>query len=230
MNLKTFFIFCSIFSFDIISVETPLDFGVCKKEISSLITSWKGLGLWEKRGVGIFISPTDSAGKWVLVKYETDKSVTIIKSSVKNEIKVNFSVNCKRKLKVLEKKGTLSNEEFKGDRYLFSQMSKKEGLIYLWSSHMPLSVKGLYQIQKAAGKLKLPVIYLQDEKSEILKTKDLPLYFRTQIKSFELKMRNAYLHYPTVLGFKDGRIINTIKYGYENKDGYEKDIKTIFNL
>jgi len=44
---------------------------------------------------------------------------------------------------------------------------------------------------------------------------------------FELHMRQAHLHYPSVILIKNGSIISTIKYGYETKEQYEKEFLSL---
>ncbi len=86
--------------------------------------------------------------------------------------------------------------------------ANKKGVIYVWSKRMGLSERGIADIKKASGKLKLPVLILEDK----------------EIDSMEFKMRDVGNHYPAIMVFKDSKIIPGVKHGYEKSDLYQSDI------
>ena len=217
------FLFLSVF-FYLELYSSPVLAGNCRKEVAKLIKNWQGLGKWYKRSDSLSVGSTKKFGEWIL-HYIEKSGITLTKASENKEIKVHFSSECKKSIKVIQKKSPASRS---GDRELRRRIGKSKGVIYLWSSHMPLSVKGIPNIKKAAEELNLKLIILQDVNSNVKANLKLPEKYTQKIESFELKMRNAYLHFPTVLVFHKGTIRSKIKYGYENKNGYKKDIKNIF--
>jgi hypothetical protein len=127
------------------------------------------------------------------------------------------------------------------DKNLFDLLNKnlKGGIIYFWSPHMPLSVRGIASMKTAAKKLAVPVLFLVDPladskailaaakqgqlstseimlaKSRILYNKGLTLHYPTSIFYFNNKLSNR--KYP---GFKPDTV-------YQNWISYEK--KTMFS-
>lgn len=201
------------------SVELPVV--KCEKQVSNLTKKWKVIQNWTKRSNSLFAAPTSKFGQWVLFKLEKS-GVTLTLANSKKDIRVHISKKCESKVRVVQKNG--NPRDIFGDDLLKSKMSLNKGIIYLWSTHMPLSVKGIPNIKKAAKELNVKLIILQDENSHELQG----LNIATQkLKSFDLKMRNAYLHFPTLLAFDQGLIKNTIKYGYEKTDEYKKDIQNM---
>lgn len=207
---------------------TNLSFGTelpklnCNSEVEELLKNWGSQNTWNTRGDQTYYSPTEIFGEWVIVLPENG-GVTLTKANEASEIRVNFSRDCKRSLKIVD----LPMVPFtKGDEYLKDVIKDKKGIIYLWSPQMPLSIRGISSVKAAAKSLGLTAIILMDNSNKI------PQYMNKNIEvnSFELRMRNAYLHFPSIMAFENGKLKNTVKYGYENKDEYKKDLKKMFNL
>ena len=198
----------------------------CKPEIQKQIIDWKGLDQWTHRNDDLYMSPTSQFGNWVWVKDE-GASITLTKANQNTQIRVNFSkVNCQRKMLVVPVKN--ADTSFDGDDSLEQLIKTGKGLIYLWSPQMPLSQKGIEEIKKVAVKNGYKLILVLDPHAKNLKPEIL-IENSLRLDSFELKMRNAYMHFPSLLGFEDGKIKDFIKYGYETSEGFERDVKKIFN-
>lgn len=198
----------------------------CNNELRELLKNWKSQDFWQWRGDEIYTSPAEDFGEWIVVVPENG-GVTATKANESNEIRVHFTESCQRKLTAVEKPN--ADSFLTGDNFLKDKIKDGKGVIYLWSRQMPLSIKGIAEVQKAAKELSLKVIILMDEKSKSVKNNYF-LQDNASVNSFELKMRNAYLHFPTLLVFESGKIKNIIKYGYENKDEYKKNIQSMLSL
>ena len=108
----------------------------------------------------------------------------------------------------------------------------KQGLIYVWSPHMPLSVEGLQEIKDAAKKLNMHLTILQDGKAnpqgtaKWVKTKRVLASETTPVASRELYARQVQLHYPVLFIYKDGFLSNRTIVGHKKADTFEKWIST----
>jgi hypothetical protein len=207
--------------------KLPLE-SSCQKPISRLLKTWGHKGKWLNKTNGLYISSTDQFGEWILFKKE-NKGITLTKANQSKHIKVHFSKHkCAQKMRVV-----LSPKKYYtaiNDKSLKDLIAKDKGIIYLWSPHMPLSYKGIFKIKKAAKKRGLKLHVFMDSSTHPAMASRYQRKYTQTIDSFELKMRNAFIHFPAVLSFENGKIKPSIKYGYENQNGYEKDIRNIFKL
>ena len=100
----------------------------------------------------------------------------------------------------------------------------KEGIIYLWSPHMPYSIGSLYPTQKVAKKLKLPLTILMDplaeerETEKVVKRFHLPPKFTRKNKAERLLLQGATLHYPNYFFYKEGKISNIQLFGAKGEE------------
>ncbi|HXH29183.1 MAG TPA: hypothetical protein VNJ01_00050 [Bacteriovoracaceae bacterium] len=75
-----------------------------------------------------------------------------------------------------------------------------EGLIYVWSPSLPLSVEGRAEIQKVADESSLPVTFLIDPNSVESPHPD------PKVISTELRLLGGTRHYPALFFYKDGQL------------------------
>ena len=115
------------------------------------------------------------------------------------------------------------------DKELKAALKKnKQGLIYVWSPYMPLSVEGLHEIKDAAKKLKMNLTILQDGKAKASESAKWVTQKRvlaselTPVASSELYARQVQLHYPVLYIYKDGFLSNRSIVGHKQADTYEK--------
>ena len=203
MKFVIFTFFFSLHSFAEINFLTE-----CKPEIRKQITDWRGLNQWTHRNDDLYMSPTSQFGNWIWLKDEKD-SITLTKANQKTQVRVNFSkASCQRKMLVVPVKKT--DKAYDGDDSLEQLIKEGKGLIYLWSPQMPLSQKGIGEIKKVAAKYGYKLIIVLDPLAKNLKPEMLT-YDSLRLDSFELKMRNAYMHFPSLLGFENGSIKDFIK-------------------
>lgn len=216
------------FSFSTHSVELPpLQ---CLKDVKLIAKDW-GAKEWKNRINKNFIAPTNSFGDWVIVR-DFKKAVTITKENENRSIIIALDKkNCQREMRVIQKKQSRLSLK-KSDKDLKRFVSESSGVFYFISPSMPLSVKGIKPALKAAKKLGVKFFPVLDP---AVKKKDMGLVHQIAVKnglaeihqfdSFEFRMRNVYIHYPAMIGFKDGKILDVKKYGYE--DNFLEDIKLV---
>ena len=119
------------------------------------------------------------------------------------------------------------------DKSLFQLINtNKNGLIYVWSPYMPLSVEAVANISKAAEMNKLPLKILVDGKASLSAAKEwakknnnIKPEFLTQVSSRELFSRSMTVHYPILFYYNDKFISNRTYIGHKETDIYDLWIK-----
>jgi hypothetical protein len=87
-----------------------------------------------------------------------------------------------------------------------------QAAIYVWSPHMPLSVRGIPAFLQAARELALPALLLLDPQADdayarrVANLAALPAEALRRLRSLSLIRRAALLHYPSVLVFSGGAL------------------------
>ncbi len=119
-----------------------------------------------------------------------------------------------------------------GDVALQKLIEKEQnGVIYIWSPMMDLSPKGYHVISEAAKKVGVKVFAFSDPNATVHKVQKtaqnfrLPAQATAPMRSFDLVMRGATLHYPATFVFKDGKLSRWGKHGYEDSKQYEEFLK-----
>jgi len=248
-NLFIFFTLTG-FSYQVSSFNQPsvadlLENQLCKRAVNETLVRWKSEGDWKRTqsyepDEHRFLTPTADLGHWIQliisengfeVNYLTAR--TIIKKRIRRS---GCKVSSKVHLKAYDEK--IIEENF-NDKKLANLLKKQnEGIIYSWSPTMPMSIEALGNIKRAAKKFNVPVTailagesgenYLKQFKSEYKKHGFEQNDFQT-MQSYELLMRGVTLHYPSVITFKDGKLLKKLQYGAENEENYEKLIKDFMN-
>ena len=222
MTILLQLIFLSIYS----NAKEPM-FTSCKEPINILLNEWEKKGDWEDKTNDLYIVTTEEFGKWIWFKDEGD-SITLTKASQTEQLRVNFTKsNCEKKLMVIAIPNKVAPND---DKSLKRKIAKKNGLIYIWSPQMPLSYRGINSILTAAKKKNIDVTIYMDPTARLPINHPYKKEYLNRIDSFDLKMRDAYMHLPALFAYKNGQMMDPVKYGYEMPEGYEKDIKNVFNF
>jgi hypothetical protein len=205
----------------------------CFSQFKNLLSEWKVTGEWTKefkKGLGnsMLISTTQTFGEWVLVQ-KIDKGTVIARADDRGRLEVTFKTDkCVQEVKpYLNDK--ISPQYFTDKEIANFLKHNKAGVIYLWSPRMGLSEKGIKEIKLATKAMKLPVLILMDkdvsDKEFATLSKKIGKDVTRRIDSFDFKMRNVSMHFPALMVFKDGKILSGVKYGYENAEGYQRDLR-----
>lgn len=99
------------------------------------------------------------------------------------------------------------------------------GIIYLWSSGMPLSAKGCQEARAMSRRYRIFFIALQDP----FDFDDAPFEecadSTVKVSSEQLFKLGIMEHFPAMILFKDGKILEPILHGYENPRALGKFIE-----
>jgi hypothetical protein len=96
-----------------------------------------------------------------------------------------------------------------------------DGVIYVWSPGMPLSVKGLNEAKAAAESLGIAfTAVVADARVGELEVSGVDAKYQQTLNSFELVYRNATIHYPTAIFYHSGKLIGSAIPGYKTSSAY----------
>jgi hypothetical protein len=101
------------------------------------------------------------------------------------------------------------------------------GALYVWSPHMPLSVDGYRQLEPAARSRQVAVDVLLDpaanrDFARAALAAGLPASALRVVDAVELEFREATVHAPSLLVYRDGRVVEAILRGYRTTAEYEQ--------
>jgi hypothetical protein len=100
------------------------------------------------------------------------------------------------------------------------------GIIYIWSPGMPLSEKGLLELEAITKPNKIHLTTLIDPQSSQFITKEFDLdQNHKKALANKLQRLGALNHFPAIIFYKDGKIITPILHGYEAPQGMKKFIQ-----
>jgi len=105
-----------------------------------------------------------------------------------------------------------------------------QGVVYLWSPHMPLSVDGYRTVSDVAQRMGMSFTALRDPMSDagyaaaLAKEAGLPASALRTFTSIELSFRQLNLHAPAVLVFSGGHFDGLAVLGYREAAGFEAAI------
>ena len=226
MRFLGYVFICMFFSFSLYALE----FKKCKVQTENILKKWSSQNHW-KTDINKFThyTPSHLLGSWIFYTSEK-KNIVISKEDQKSKVTITLAkTDCTSSFNIFQKLQSKKRTLAVTDKELIALTYKKTGLIYIWSPHMPLSFQALTSIEKYKSKNQdLETIILVDPNSKINKLKQkVPLKWLNKADSFELKMRQAYIHYPTILFFKDGKILNRVKYGFESFKNYQHYFNSI---
>lgn len=205
----------------------------CQKEISNLNLQWLATKEWRGHPTALgdiqLKRPTQKFAHWmVLEKNQDTETISLINPL--QVIKVELNKNCQSKMGVYPHKH-YSNPNGFNDLKLMNAMTKeKKGIVLLWSPGMDHSYTAISRLSKLSRELKIPIHYVldpfADEKLALsgLKTKKLVLPTIEKNSSLELFYRDASMHYPSFLIYKDGQFISHLIPGLMSEIDYKKTL------
>lgn len=185
---------------------------------------WQGTGEWRALApypVPREASPTKTLGVWLERAHLDNGAIELRRvSAQQTDVALLDGAGCLQKTTTHHR--TFNQDSVRGaftDASLDSLMAaNNRGMIYVWSPRMPLSVKGLVEARAAAKTLGVTFTALAAESSDDdLNASAASVADRQRMESLELVYRNATIHYPSMLLYDNGRIIDGVYPGYKNR-------------
>lgn len=188
---------------------------------------WGGTGDWRRLApypVPREASPTDSIGIW-LERWQLPDGVVELRRVSASETRVAHidPHNCAPILSTHRRTFDSASmvTAFTDERLRDEIRAHDRGIIYVWSPRMPLSVRGLYEAEAAARQLRVAftAVVADAEPEETAASGVSSRYWRS-MDAIELVYRNATIHYPSALFYKEGSIVGTAIPGFKRRDMY----------
>lgn len=210
-----------------------LDKFYCSKAVKEEIHKWQAREEWTKTELGpkdaYYASPAGAVGEWVIIK-AIPRGTGLSKITPDGRTEVSFSGDkCRKETKKFAQPKALPDHISDKELQEFV-VTHKQGLIYLWSVNEPVSQKAIPEVQKASSKLKLPLMILLDKdvtKGQYQKLKkELGEVVTKRADAIEFKMRSIE-SFPTLLIFKNEKLLPRMIKGQKQADEIEKEIAQI---
>jgi hypothetical protein len=183
-------------------------------------------------GVQQWRLPTRELGTWLLLQGPPDQPAAIARVDAGSTTRVAFDAQCNERLTMSEASsiGPAAGEAFTDSDLRSLLAAQPQGVIYLWSPHMPLSVDGYRTVLGVATRLRMSFTALRDPMSDsgyavaVAKETGLPPDALRTFTSIELGFRQLSLHAPALLVFARGRVAGLAVPGYREAAGFESAI------
>ena len=189
--------------------------------------SWGGSGAWRLISpypVPREASPTGSIGVW-LERWRMPNGTTELR-------RVSAAVT---DVTILDASGCASQQVTHRRTFDPSAMAKaftdgslreivarnRAGIIYVWSPGMPLSITGLNEAKAAAKSLDVAfTAVVADARPLELEHSGVDTAYQHSLNSIDLVYRDATIHYPSILFYRDGSLLGSAIPGYKRRDTY----------
>jgi len=214
------------------SFGKPLYKWTCADAVAIQLQQWHVKGNIQEEPVAsvdghFFKMPTDKMGRWALVYEELDLVHLSLVDSERVQLK-RLNSRCAEVHSTdvaIKPRGDVG---FDDEDLTDLLLSNKNGLVYIWSPHMLLSVHGIKELLAIGLELGVAVTILLDVNADInfaQSTADeysLPASVLTPATALEFKFRGALIHSPTLLFYKDSNFVGPDIPGYRHPEHYRQ--------
>ncbi len=194
---------------------------------SALEEQWHGTGEWRRLApypVPREASPTDSVGVWLERWHLANGSTELRRVSAAITLVASLSpedcdVRVTRHVRSFDS-ATMAHA-FTDERLRELLTTTRDGMIYVWSPGMPLSITGLREAKAAADSLGIAFsAVVADARAGEISAAHVDATYQQTLNSFELVYRNATIHYPTAIFYRAGSLLGSAIPGYKTRDAY----------
>ena len=205
----------------------------CREAALDQLADWGSTGEFlpsssSTDGLGVFRSPTDVVGDWIVVIVEAGRIERLLRVTPATDVEARFDADCAvatiERPRNLPDDGRLSLTDADVARIVGSNES---GVFYAWSPHMPLSVEGYAEIAAAAERLGVALTAVLSSHTNVDYARDrakrvgIPDHAFALNRSVELTMRNLHVHAPAILIYSNGAFLSPVIPGFRSAADYE---------
>ena len=176
--------------------------------------------------------PTREIGTWVLVHEAAEEAPSLARVDARSTMRVSFDAQCHElsTSAAVQPGASPAAGAFTDDDVRAMLDGAPQGVVYLWSPHMPLSVDGYRTVSDLARRMRMSFTALRDPMSDaayaaaVAREAGLPASALRTFTSIELSFRQLNLHAPAVLVFSGGHFDGLAVPGYREAAGFEAAI------
>lgn len=206
----------------------------CRSAVERRLTAW-GAGAERYRdadgplGAREWRIPTHEIGTWVLLHEAANELPSLARIDARSTTRVTFDEGC-HEASSSEAHAPPAKDAFTDDDVRALLAADAQGVIFVWSPHMPLSVDAYRTVADVARRMNLSFTALRDPMADaayadgIAREAGLPASALRTFASVELSFRQATLHSPSLLVFAHGRFAGLAVPGYREAAGFEAAI------
>ncbi len=199
----------------------------CVAAQTSLERAWRGTGAWRRISpypVARDASPTDTIGVWLERWTNPDGGVELRRVSASLTVTAALGEpRCVYRLVSHRRTfdSTAMAKAFTDDKLRALVERTRDGIIYVWSPGMPLSVSGLIEAKAAADSLGIAfTAVVADARPLELEHSSVDTAYQHSLNSLDLVYRAATIHYPSILFYGGGKLLGSAIPGYKQRDTY----------
>lgn len=208
----------------------------CAAEIEAIEIRWNAVGPWRLLSpypVRRYASPTESIGVW-LERWSADEVTELRRVSVHETLVATFNEDeCRPKTYIIRRRydPAVMRASFSDEMLRSVVRSNSAGIIYVWSPGMPLSVDGLKEARAAAEAMDIAfTAVVADADGVPLNGSRLKADGTRPMESLELVYRGGTLHYPAVVLYRGGTMLDGVIPGFKTRDTYKALVTARFAL
>lgn len=232
----------------------------CSEEVRSQLTKWEARGPWERLipnidEIDVTRSPSATSGFLIEKHLLKSGEIHLIRRSRQTlDLWIVKPPNCSPQVvrqalneehlnsrvsvpgySLLGEPVLDDSPEFFTDKDLLEILNtQRSTVVYAWSPHMPLSIDGVEEIERAAKQLSLDTVFVVDphaDKKRVEETiaKHPNLRGSRLIVSDELLMRGFGQHYPSLIAIKAGKIHGRIIPGFKFHERYGELLRELLS-
>lgn len=211
----------------------------CATQIQKALREWESTDSWntvtsQNASDQIFETPTKTPGAWIQLQDSTDNTIHALRITAHTQMGVSWTApQCTPQMRISTNNffASEASDDFT-DKKLKELLSKHpQGAIVLWSPNMPYSIKSLDTAREAAEAKHIPLTFVLDSNSNTKEAQKAAERLHIKVseiqrnRSVDLIFRKAENHFPTMLLYRNGQIIETTMPGYALSSLYEKFIQ-----
>lgn len=205
----------------------------CRTAFVAQLAAWQSTGemfpdVADPLGGRSWRLPTRQLGAWIVVTIDPDLRPTLTRIDAREARRITFDDACSVEQRVQPMQAGASGAgAFDDDSLRALVGSHRVGVIYVWSPHMPLSVDGYRSVARVARDLGIAMTAVLDPNANaryaqaVASSARLPADALTPFRSVEMVFRNATTHAPSVLIYRNRRVIGLAVPGYRDEAGYK---------
>lgn len=216
------------------TTNTPLAKDCSQQAEKILQDGWHSSNQWRpvttpRDFVKTFRSPTDTIGTWVEKVIADGMIVQLAQINADRIVHIAFDDHCRVQTKTSQVTKPQDGKNLVTDKVIARTVATgKPGAFYVWSPHMQIAVLGLIEAQAAAKKAGIRLTAVLSKESQLAYAEDANKQYRLGLDpilkshAVEFTLRNIEQHLPSMVLYRDGKILNKPYRGHEDRDVYEK--------
>jgi hypothetical protein len=212
----------------------------CAREAGELLDEWETDRRWAREASAseieeIHKTPTRAPGVWLETRVSMPhRQIEALRVTAETTTVVSWQgPDCEPRLGVVDR---VYNPARMREAFTDRQLARLlegggSGIIFAWSPHMPISLRALPQIQRAARELGLPLTVVVDPRADralvarAAGRAGMPRDWLRPLEATELLQRGMTLHFPAMLVYSGGRITSPLNPGFERASSYATFIR-----